>query len=537
MTSGVTLSGGGTVNVGASVTIASATTNTDDPGIYLCINTNSGGTANCTCTAGTGITRTANGTNSATMAINATTTISAIACDSGGTPWTASSVENATINTTLPAPVFDLSGGITYENTLTVHIVGPNGYTYPGGTTLCYTTQAGATPSCNGAACGNGLQTYGASIAVTATGSSYNAIACTAGGASPASGQVTYNLQATRAVVVNQNSTLACGASNITIGLDCGTAGGVCGSDTTAAQGPTTQPGAAPFDLTICYSSTATVTNCSAGTGITCFQPSSTGHAGATDSTTITTNGTTVSTATCIAGGSRTLATQTWTGAVTLPAAYSLTPNIDGDLADWTPTASLQLADCLTAACAAAGTNYGYFAFDTNNLYFAYKTSGFTTAATTFFTFYIGDGAAGGPTLGLIPADACPASMTVPVAMDAKYAITVESANNAVTAYQWNTGSSAWTTITATGVQANVSTTTGVPGLEVLVPKSTVGSFATPTVLGSVVTNAGSTNCAAGTHAATTDSWPQVATFGEDAHYLQLNTSSCLAPNTAANIH
>jgi hypothetical protein len=214
---------------------------------------------------------------------------------------------------------------------------------------------------------------------------------------------------------------------------------------------------------------------------------------------------------------------------VAAPATFTFTPIIDGSLADWTAAAGDGTA---LATAANVGTIAGYFGYDAANYYFAYSgvTGAGAAAPTTFVTIYMGNaGSTTGGTTALIAPDTCTTAATVlPSGINAEYAFTVETDNDAVTAYTWNVAGASWTpagyAVTAKSAGANI---------EISVAKTSLGGITQPNVLGALVTNVGQTNCGAANPAGAIDTWPAApaAFYGE---YAQANTASCQAPN--ANI-
>ena len=508
---------------GAVFTISTTSTSA---AAFICATT-TGTAPNCTCNPGVGTTP-ITGT-SGTVTITANATLQAIACD-GNNFYAPSAVQTATLTTTLPAPTLvdainstTVTGG-TYTNAPGVNI--GNAADFPSTIVYCYTLapNGGTAPACTPGATpvcvGSLVYTPGTAIPINVTGTTLQMIACSATETSPV-GKETYTLNVAPVVVTDANTTLTCGET-VSIGLDCSAGGGVCSTATANAGGPTATTPA----VTICYSTTATLTDCSTGTGITCF---SAGTNGLSQGTTSLAQAETISAVSCLVGSN----TQTFNSTVsasptlnysssTIFAPFTFTPTLDGSIGDWTTAASTEGSN--TGGTATVLTTYegsavskGYFGYDAGNYYFAYHNTGLAAAATTFVTFYLGDdslttGAGTTNTTTLIPPDNCATGGTtysLATGINAEYAITVETDTNVATEWQFTNG--AWTTTTFT---VNVSPVTA-GTWEIGVPKGGAGhipSIAEPNFVGAAVTHAGNTNCTGANPVATADTWPQTQT-------------------------
>jgi hypothetical protein len=198
-------------------------------------------------------------------------------------------------------------------------------------------------------------------------------------------------------------------------------------------------------------------------------------------------------------------------------APFRFTPTIDGSLSDWT-------GGPWGTALPSFRSAHGYFAYDASNYYFAYDQN--PTASGYADTVYVGDGSsATGGTTALLPADTCSTSPDqLPIGLNAKYAFSVTTADQAVSAHHWNEETATWET-----VSLPVQVAASGAGIEMSVPIASLGNITVPNVLGVLVANVGQTDCAAGERAGADDTWP--GPTGMYRTFSASNTASCRPPN------
>jgi hypothetical protein len=174
-----------------------------------------------------------------------------------------------------------------------------------------------------------------------------------------------------------------------------------------------------------------------------------------------------------------------------------------------------------------ATTEQSYFAYDANNLYFAYDGTGsITSAPTTFITIYIGDGSgSSGGTLTVLPRDQnATTPYALPAGFDAKYAFAWATDNSAIYPFAFSSANGSWGTgaFTVTvGYIANAKV------VEFSVPRAAFTGITQPTVLGALTTSAG-----VGTGAATVgDTWPDNSGKAPYENYFDDQLASCTYPN------
>jgi hypothetical protein len=477
---------GSTVPIGDTIKFASSSTFTGSGTPLSICYTTDGSAPTCACATGTSV---ANGATLVTTGTSfATNTLQAIACNTAALQ-TASAVYTASLNLPALTPVATPPGG-NYLSAQNVSLAST------AGTTICYTTTPGATPTCNAGTCTNGSATYSAPIPVTQTGTVIKAVSCSASLMSPVSAGDTYTLSVAPIVLTNNPTNPAVcpvtpSTNDVTIGFDCGTftlaggvnTGGSCSTATHAAGGPTA--GIGGTHPIICYSTDGSAVSACLTVGvhgsITCFDAGATGTGTASLALTATT---TIHALGCLAGTGIALNNASATLPVTFTPFTDPTITVDGVITDWTA------ADEAVAENSAA-TGLGYFTYTGSTLYFAVNGQ-YTPAATTYVGFYIGNGVAAGA------APAGRASLGTPALSSAagiRYTFQWPTDNSAPpAAYVWNAGGGTWDaagfvpTVMSVGSVAEFSIPlASLPNLGV-----TLGAPATVvTVIGSEVTGVG----------------------------------------------